>query len=265
MDRADEPPASAFEAPSEAPAPSTEIAPFEAPPPVDVARGGPRASVYRLTPTVDVPVIAAAGIFVGVTELSSEQIVRTRCPCSVAEVNAFDRFAIGNESALARAFSDITVLAAMSVPLALDAVELGFREPLLEDAVVLVETLAVNTAVGSATKLLVQRPRPRTYAGDPTSLKDPQGYQSFFSGHTSTAFAALTAASITMRMRYGEQYWPWAVTVVVGATDVITGALAGSAIGVLVPLLHVRHAGDADRVAITPIDDGAVVSWGRAF
>ena len=47
----------------------------------------------------------------------------------------------------------------------------------------------VNGAFAEAAKYVAQRPLPLTYAGDPTLLRTSGGYRSFYSGHTSTAFA----------------------------------------------------------------------------
>lgn len=72
-------------------------------------------------------------------------------------------------------------------------------------------------------------------------------------------------AAFTIRKRYGEQIWPWIVVGLVGGsvafervasgehfpTDVAVGAVAGTAIGITVPWLHLR--GGDTRVQIVPL------------
>ena len=229
-------------------------------------------SVYHFSPRVDVPitVIGAAGI--ALPYLFEDALIRRRCPCDPREVNGFDRSAIGNQSALARQLSDVTVAAVVVVPILADAKAVGMGRVWNEDVAVLFETLAVNGALVTAAKYIVQRPLPRTYAGDPALLDDPEGYRAFYSGHTSTAFAALAAAAMTLRLRYGAKTWPWIVTGVVGTSvavervadgrhfpsDVIAGAVMGTAVGIAVPALHARRSRRGPNLSVAPGADGGV-------
>jgi membrane-associated phospholipid phosphatase len=214
----------------------------------------PDPSVYRLNLPVDIAVSAAAGLGALVPYLIQDHIVRLRCPCDRSEVPRWERFAIGNKSTAADVASDVTLGLAIAGPLALDVWQLGWTKPLLEDVVVFGEALLVNTALTTAVKFSVQRPLPRTYANDPAFLRQPGGYLSFFSGHTSTVVTALTVFAWTAHLRYGEMWWPWVVVAVGGVSvgleriaagkhfpsDVLVGAGAGLAVGTAVPLLHRR-------------------------
>lgn len=212
-------------------------------------------SIYHVSPKVDIPVTLGAALASALPNVYSDRLIKPRCPCDPAEVNAFDRGAIGNQNATAAKLSDVTVGVVIVAPLALDAIDLGgFNEVWWEDAVVFAQTLAINSALVTAAKYIAQRPLPRTYAGDPGLIDRPEGYRSFYSGHTSTAFAALSATAMTIRLRYGEKTWPWVLTGVVGTsvaiervadgrhfpTDVIVGAVMGTAVGIIVPQLHSR-------------------------
>lgn len=211
-------------------------------------------AVYRLSPKVDIPVTVGAAVALVVPYAYAHRLITPRCPCDPREVNAFDRPAIGNRSAIAKTLSDATVGAVLIGPLALDALDIGTSRPWLSDAVVFGQTLVVNGALVTAAKYLVQRPLPRTYAGDPSLIGRPAGYRSFYSGHTSLVFAGLSAMAMTIRLRYGEKTWPWILTGVVGSsvaiervadgrhfpTDVLAGALMGTATGIVVPWLHAR-------------------------
>jgi membrane-associated phospholipid phosphatase len=230
------------------------------------------ASVYRISVKTDVPLTIAAGIGLTLPYIFAGHLITPRCPCDPAEVNAFDRPAIGNTSAFAATLSDITVGAAVVVPPALDLLDIGTRRVFVEDAVVFAQTLAVNGALVTVAKFLVQRPLPRTYAGDPNLVDKPGGYRSFYSGHTSLTFAALSAASMTMGFRHGKKAWPWIVTGVVGTSvavervadgrhfpsDVIVGALMGTATGRVVPWLHARTRSRAGTITVAPAAQGGV-------
>jgi membrane-associated phospholipid phosphatase len=214
----------------------------------------PPRTVYRLDARVDGTLVVASGLAIGLPALLASRIVDERCPCDRDAVNALDRGAIGNHDDTTATASTVTVGLAVAVPLALDWALLGPGDALAADVVVFAEALLVNGALTQLAKYSVQRPTPRTYAGDPALLRSPRGYRSFYSGHTSTAAAALTAAAFTARQRYGERGWPWLVAAAVVSsvavervaagrhfpTDVVAGAAAGTAIGLGVPWLHLR-------------------------
>jgi membrane-associated phospholipid phosphatase len=212
-------------------------------------------SVYRVSARIDLPVTISAVVGIVLPYAFADRLITPRCPCNPQEVNSFDRPTIGNTNSFAGSLSDATVGAVIVLPLVADAFDVGVGHPLMEDGAVFIQTLAISSAVVTAVKYIVQRPLPRTYAGDPTVINEPRGYRSFYSGHTSLVFAALSATSMTMRLRYGEKTWPWIVTAVVGAsvaiervadgwhfpTDVLVGAVMGTATGVAVPSLHARR------------------------
>jgi membrane-associated phospholipid phosphatase len=145
--------------------------------------------------------------------------------------------------------------------------------------VVFSQTLAVNGALVTAAKFLVQRPLPRTYAGDPSLIDRPEGYRSFYSGHTSLVFAGLSATAMTIRLRHGTKVWPWIVTGLVGTsvavervadgrhfpTDVITAAIMGSAVGIVVPALHARGRHSHGGLIIGPTSHGLRLGFTHPF
>ena len=232
----------------------------------------PPLSIYRVSPKTDAPVMIAASLAVTLPYLLADRLITPRCPCNASEVNAFDRGAIGNTNDFARQLSDITVGAVIILPLAFDALQVREQPVFSEDAVVFAQTLLVNGALATAAKFIVQRPLPRTYAGDPRLVGKPGGYRSFYSGHTSTVFAGLAATAMTIRLRHGEKIWPWIVTLMVGSSvavervadgrhfpsDVIVGALMGTATGIAVPWLHARTRSRAGTITVTPTRDGGL-------
>lgn len=227
------------------------------------------ALVFHLHPSADTLTIGAAALAVTLPSLFSEELIKTRCPCDPATVNGFDRSAISNHNAAADVVSSVTVVAAMVAPPLLDLADLGTGDAFYGDLTVFADVLLVNAALVEGAKYVFQRPLPRTYAGDPKLVSSSGGYRSFYSGHTSTAFAALTATAYTMRLRRGEQVWPWIVAAGVGASvgvervaagrhfpsDVIVGAVAGTLVGIGVPWLHTRG-----RLAIVPAGRGLALA-----
>jgi len=165
------------------------------------------ASVYRIDLAWDIPVsaVAAAGTFVPFA--LTDSLIHPHCPCPESEVPAFDRWAIGFASDTADSVSTITAVLAVAGPVALDLADVGASKPFLEDTVVFAETLLVNGAVTNLAKYTVQRPIPRVYSG---LTNAPADYRSFYSGHTSTTFAALTAGSMTWTLRHGGERGPGA-------------------------------------------------------
>lgn len=246
----------------------TEPAPAQLP--------SPPQDLYKVRLAVDIPVTAVAGSAGLVRVLFEDQLARKSCPCDPASVNALDRHAIGNHSAAASVAANVTVYGVMAaLPLA-DLLDVGWNRSFGEDMMVYAETIAVDTAVQNAANFIVARPRPRTYAGDPQFLDSGEGYVSFYAGHVSTAFASLSMAAFTIRQRHGARVWPWVVVALVGSSvavervasghhfpsDVGTAALAGTAIGITVPWLHLR--GGPPRVTITAMG-GRGLGLGGAF
>jgi membrane-associated phospholipid phosphatase len=237
------------------------------------------ASVYRVG-KVDLAItVLAAGAAIAPGRIMGPVIRRT-CPCEPGSVNAFDRVAIDLDHRAADVASDLTVALAVLTPAIADAFWVGLSPAFREDLLVLTETLAVNAAVVMTVKYQVQRPLPATFAGRDGLVEQAQGYRSFYSGHTSTAVAALTAAAWTIHLRHGPSAWPWLAVGAVGVsvavervlagrhwpTDVLVGAGAGLAVGTLVPLLHARRPPwRRGHLSVTPAPAGHGLALAGAF
>jgi membrane-associated phospholipid phosphatase len=220
------------------------------------SEGGRPAALYDVSFPVDGAVIAVSAAGILVPYALSSRLIHPTCPCSPSSVNSFDRGVIGNASDTADLISSVTVGLAIVAPPVADWLALGTSRTLLDDVVVFTESLTVNGALTTGVKYAVQRPIPRAYS-DSAVAASPHSYRSFYSGHTSLAFAALATTSVTLNARYGLTWQPWVATVVLGAsvglervlagyhfyTDVLVGAAAGAAVGIVVPLvhLHLRH------------------------
>lgn len=249
------------------------------PPAPDLALSGPSSplSVYQLNLAVDIPVTLGGGLAALARTFLKDKLARISCPCNSAGINFIDRGASGNNNHGASIASDVAVAMAMAGPPVFDLFDIGLSKAFGEDLMIFAETLAVNTTIQQVVNFSVARPRPRTYANDPAYLNNAEGYLSFYSGHVATVFAALSAASVTSRLRYGEQVWPWILTGVVGTsvavervyagshfpTDVAAGALAGVAFGIAVPWLHAPSR--MHRFRILPAEGGRGLAVAAAF
>jgi undecaprenyl-diphosphatase len=221
-------------------------------------------SVYKIHPTIDGTIIGVAALGALFPLIYENKIIKKNCPCDSNEVNRIDRPVIQYHSLVARTAGDITVGMAIGIPAILDGMDLGFKnQAFKEDFVVYAEVLSVDSAISNAFRYTTQRPRPDAYRASPTPSQ-PGGFASFYSGHTASTFAALSAASMTYNLRYGPHVWPWLVTAGVGLgeaatrilsgrhfyTDVAAGMAAGTAIGTAIPYLHERN--KHSTVMITP-------------
>jgi membrane-associated phospholipid phosphatase len=244
--------------------------------PIATDRPAAPVSIYRIDLAWDIPivVVSAAGSLVPV--LFTDSLIHPHCPCPTSEVPWFDRWAIGYASDTADTVSTVTATLALIAPVALDFVDVGASTPFLEDMVVYGEALLVTTALTNLAKYTVQRPIPRVYSpGTPGYVNSSSDYRSFFSGHTSSTFAALTAMSMTWTLRHGDTWWPWVVTGVVGTSvalervfagrhfpsDVVVGAAAGTLVGLAVPWLHARARIGPGTVDIEPVGQGVMLAW----
>jgi membrane-associated phospholipid phosphatase len=212
-------------------------------------------SIYQVHPVVDGAVIAASSATIITLYALGKEILDVHCPCDPKDVNSIDRHAIGNDSDIASRAGDIMVGLSLVTPVVLDWLALRQVGPYLEDLTIFAETLAVSGAFLTIAKHATSRPFPRTYAGDPDLVGHAGGYRSFYSGHTTLTFAALSASSFTIGRRYGIHFLPWLTTVVIGSSvgvamvasgwhfpsDVAVGAVAGTTVGVAIPVLHLRQ------------------------
>jgi membrane-associated phospholipid phosphatase len=184
---------------------------------------------------------------IGIEELQS---------LSRSSVNRIDRHATYLYSASKSKWSDILVGFSVVSPAGL------FRNRNVRlyagtFSLMYLETILLSTFIPQLCKRSVERYRPYVYNPDaPLSVRiKPDSRRSFFSGHTTTAFAAavflstvysntqntgrwrsfvwtgsLLSASLVSYLRYASgAHFP---------TDILAGALTGAALGFLVPALH---------------------------
>jgi undecaprenyl-diphosphatase len=154
------------------------------------------------------------------------------------------------------------------------------------------ETISLTEMLTDITKIAVRRPRPIDYVNcyplTPANQANCSGTDlqlSFYSGHAATTAAITATATYLAFSRSGPRsVRPW-LTLGIGTaitgfvsyervrsgnhfpTDVIAGAMAGAAVGVLVPHLH-RHKEEAPPVwiGVAPAPGGGgSVTLGAVF
>ena len=200
-----------------------------------------------------------------VNPLSAQEINRlTR-----GEVNAFDRPATYNYSKSISRISDVLVglNAAAAGMLLLSDTQVRKDWPTL--GIMSLETALWVTALPGLVKGQVKRIRPYVYNPqapwpDKTAA---EARRSFFSGHTTTAFATAVFVSTVHGDYFPRSGWKpyiWSGSLLVASTigylrfqsgkhfptDILAGAAVGSAIGYLVPLLHRRS---DKNLSISPV------------
>lgn len=233
----------------------------------------PPKSVYSVNLGTDLAITASAAVVALVPYAFAGSWIQRRCPCPATEVPSFDRGGIHNHSGTARFFSDVLVGLAVAGPVAANALALGINDVFWEDAIVFAQALMVSGALVSVTKVLVQRPLPLAYQNDPQYVNSSEGYRSFYSGHTTTVATALTAAAVTIGLRYDQPVWPWLVAA--GATtgvaalrvlsgnhfisDTAVGAAVGATVGILVPLIHKRTVNSTHSFSLAPTTSGVSI------
>jgi membrane-associated phospholipid phosphatase len=255
--------ASPAPAPEGAPAttaPTTPAAADPAPPPL----GNPRLTVDLKTAAI---VTGAELGLIGLSLAFKDQLAPPTCRwCDPPQLDkwARGRLVWSNPSAANTASDamELLVPAAAATTLWIQAAPQGQRE-VVEDLVVLTESATTCILLTQIMKYSVARLRQDAWARGTIETRDD--VLSYWSGHTSFAFSAAAAATQISRLR-GRSGWQWLAVATFGAaavtgylrvaadrhwlTDVVTGAMAGTATGLVVPLLAFQPA-DAPRPLVT--------------
>jgi membrane-associated phospholipid phosphatase len=254
------------------------------------ARAEPRP--LRLDLPVDLAVTAGALAIWGGTAAGKAWLAPATC--GICEPSTLDTWArdrlVWDDVGLAEIGSNLLAYVVLPVSaagftLAASRASGGSWGQGFTDLLVVTEAAALSGTVSQLVKLAVGRPRPFIHDRNlrqPDRRPRPDDILSFYSGHTALAFSLATATSTVARLR-GERAAPWLLGLGLGAgvtvgwlaiaddkhylTDVVTGAVIGSAIGWGVPwLLHRSRGGAAApagsaRVAPTPLPIGLVMAF----
>lgn len=195
------------------------------------------------------------------------------------DVNALDRIFMNSYSKKLDRAGDISLVAAMAAPAVLLATD---KDEWFTVGVMYAETLLIANGIKELTKLCVTRARPYMYY-DPNTLpeddlEDGDFANSFPSGHATMSFAGATFASYTFSKYFPDSPYRYAVTggsyalaLATAAlriksgnhfmTDVMTGAVIGSATGFLVPWLHTFNTKNDLNLGLTGNGVFVKVKW----
>ena len=136
------------------------------------------------------------------------------------------------------------------------------------------EVLAINGLLTDITKYVVGRQRPSSYFNTRDEKKD--AFKSFFSGHTSSAFAIGTSNAMMLSSEYPNKkgiIWISAYTIATltgyyriaadkhYTSDVIVGAIAGSVVGYLTQKSISKSYLSIKAEQASPISQGLKLTW----
>jgi membrane-associated phospholipid phosphatase len=150
----------------------------------------------------------------------------------------------------------------------------GDKRQWFDDVAPVLEASLIVGLINQTAKFVVGRSRPLVRFGEPERPPTTDDHTSFFSGHTALVFAETFAAGVVARRRgYALEPVIWASGLTLGVataylrvaadkhylTDVVAGAVIGSAIGLITPLVfHADVLGE--DVVVTPTSNGLALS-----
>ncbi|MCB9555323.1 MAG: phosphatase PAP2 family protein [Deltaproteobacteria bacterium] len=168
-----------------------------------------------------------------------------------------------NFSARASRISDLTLYTTLTTPLIAQLAP-GADADTGRATLIYAQVIAIDAALTMLTKRLVGRPRPYTHSADPAvaayaQAKGDGAYASFFSGHSSLAFAAAVSGSYLFAARSGDRAARaslWGMQLALASftaglrlragrhylSDVVVGALVGSGLALGISFAHTDRA-----------------------
>ncbi|WP_171446707.1 phosphatase PAP2 family protein [Corallococcus carmarthensis] len=225
-----------------------------------------------------------------------------RAPDGTDRLNQLDRWGRGiagnTEASRKRADTWSNILGFAGLPLALLGTQYAVghssgasREFFAQDATIMVQSAVLASVANQAVKFTLGRERPFVHVlpeEDKGLTAHPSDNNlSFYSGHTNLAFSLAVSAGTVASMRgYKHQAIVWGVGLPLAASvgllrmgadkhylsDVLTGALLGTAFGVAVPLLLHGRVDDAtpsttraSSVSLNPMVGAQMVGLSGAF
>ena len=261
----------------------------------------PPNTPYQLYPGPDTAAIVGGMVlWVAPTLTIHNQIHGPGCdPCDPNDVNGFDRLFIpgrgtipNNEDTIDRVRFTGNALFALEPPLwlGLELADIGFHNPkaFFTDFAILPETLAWSGATDEIFRRSVHRPRPYVYANNDAGAPlfaarrvEGEAAFSYYSGHTAQMFAFSVVLAYTWSTRHPHSAWRYPVWIglltmstLEGVlrvwsgdhypSDVLVGAMMGSAFGVLVPMIHRKWTKDPvlSSLSLVPSQrDGMTTFW----
>lgn len=238
---------------------------------------GKEPSAYQLNLTKEL-LIGASGVSLGAAGIIlSQEVVPLRPEeinkLSPSHVNPFDRSATHQFSSRASLASDVLVGFSVLLPLTLFS-QKSIRRDWKIVGVMYLETMLFSRAVPLISKTQIKRIRPFVY-NDQVPLEeklDRNALKSFYSGHATYGFASAVFLSTVYQHYYPDSKYKthvWSSSLSLASlvgylryragkhfpSDILTGAVIGSAIGWVIPFMHQA---DSKKVSLT-------MNSGRSF
>ena len=230
------------------------------------------ASPFKLNITGDAVTLASSSLLTGADYVFEKQgvfkdFVWNGESFDSSDVFAIDRALMQPYSKTLHKVSTVSAAACMALPGAVIFADSDW----FTIGVMYAETLLSTIAVKNFLKAVVFRPRPYMYFSDAPQDKIDEGDWccSFPSGHTAYAFAGAGFVSYVFAKCHPDSKWK--IPVIAGSysvaaatgimriasgnhflTDVLTGAVIGTAAGILVPLFHTDIFGSNVTVSPAP-------------
>jgi hypothetical protein len=205
----------------------------------------------------DAAVTGGALVLTAIPTLLAEQLPHATCaPCDPSDLWPIDRHFVGEPLAAPDKASGATLLLAVfgGGALVLNSHAADPGDAKWEDLAVYAQALSVNAALTAWGKVLFHRPRPPRYTANGAAYGVADEGLSFPSGHTSMAFTAAAAYTSMLSRRHQVGSHVAEVALLFGAatatavlrvvahrhfpTDVVAGAVLGSAVGWFIPQWH---------------------------
>lgn len=206
-------------------------------------------------------IILTGGLMLGIADLliinGKESISKDELKeLSIDNINSFDKSAVYNFSPEAGAFSDVLLYSTILSPLLLTTSS-EIQNNIGPFLTMYLENTLTALSISHLPKAVTGRFRPYTYNTSVPDEKrmDPDSRLSFFSGHATLSFASAVFLSATFSKYYPDSNYKvlvWGSSLLAASfvgylryaagahfpTDILTGALIGSLVGYLIPMIH---------------------------
>jgi hypothetical protein len=234
----------------------------------------------RLTLDLPANAVATGGMLLlaGLSQFEANKLAPSRCRwCDPPQIDRWARRELRwSDRKMADTVSGVLTVAlpaGLALTLALSPRPEGARgREVAEDLLMLTETASAAVLLSQAAKLTTARLRPEPWSRSGGGDTSAGNRMSFWAGHSAFAFSLAAGATQVARMR-GLRGWRWlAVASFAGAaasgwlriaadrhwlTDVVVGAGVGTAVGLAVPPLVLRPAGERKpAVTLVPVPGG---------
>ncbi len=243
-------------------------------------------SPYKVDVTKESIIFGSGFIIAGITFTVNDDIQPLTIPeinmLNREDVNSFDRGATYKWSPAQATLSDLLVVSTILSP-ALFSFSDNVRNDFTPVLTMYFQTLMFSEVLPFLVKGLTQRVRPFVY-NENAPLEDKKtknAKRSYFSGHATAAFAMAVFTSTVYSDYYPNSKWTpyiWAGSLLMASavgylryssgshfpTDIITGALVGSAIGYLIPFIH-RTENDNMDISLGINRNGSFVNFHYGF